>query len=474
MRYFYLAMAAFLSLSSASSAEPKLRLTDVTIGQNLEVFTQVRIEGPAPDKEWSLTIQSDAPDKLLLSRTPDGPGAPSIVLPMRPKWVASPEFYLQGYGKNTVVGYKASAPGFETGTAKANLEPSGVVFVRAAVGILGFRTTRGAEPFPLKLETGLLDKDLNFMAPQPVAGGHPVRVVLKSSDDRVGEVHNATLTIPGGESYAEAEFEPRGVGATNIKLELPPGFSTPPKLGVMPITVAVPGLAVTTEYVIGQNLQIAGTVALGERAPAEGLVVTLTTKDPKRMLLSKSRTEVGSECIQLTLPPHAVRGSYYIQALGNSGEVAYEATAPGYVSRTGAITLSPSGMVMGGPQGPPDEAELFRKEEADSLHGFVTTKSAAPTGITVFAVQLDPVTGRGADLTVQTMRPGISAALKFTSSKPDVGQIEPSEVVIQPGTDRAETKFVPSGVGSTDISLTTPEGFAKAKNATSLRVIVKE
>jgi hypothetical protein len=320
----------------------------------------------------------------------------------------------------------------------------------------------------------MLDSNLSYVAPQPIAGGTAVTVEVTSSNSSVGTIKPSTVSIEAGGVYAESEFQPVSAGETMVKVSVPPGFSTPAPLGTLPTTVVTPGIAVTSEATIGQNLQIAGSLSLGEPAPAGGVTVTLTSKDPKRLLLSLTATAVGSESIKLTIPPRGFSSPYYLQALADSGTESYVASAPGYRSRTGTITLAPSGMVMGGPQGPPDEAELFRKEEADNIHGFVTKVGGHPTAVTVFAAQLDPKTGRAADLTVQSMRPGVSAAIILKSSNSSVGRLDPPELVIQPGTDRAITNFIPAGAGSTDISIISPPGFGKAQNATSLRVIVKE
>ena len=169
-------------------------------------------------------------------------------------------------------------------------------------------------------------------------------------------------------------------------------------------------MAVTDEISIGYNLQTGGSQHLGEPAPAGGVVVTLTSNDPAKLLLSRTPDQVGSDCITIAIPAGGVGGaSYFIQALAGSGEVTYTATAPGFRTRTGTVTLTPSGLVMGGPQGPPDEAELINKEIAEGPHGFVTNLAErAGTIVTVYTVQLDPKTHRGADLTVQPVRAGVT------------------------------------------------------------------
>jgi hypothetical protein len=176
----------------------------------------------------------------------------------------------------------------------------------------------------------------------------------------------------------------------------------------------------------------------------------------------------------LEIPAGGVRASYHLQALGASGEVTYTGEARGFRTRTATITLTPSGVVLGGPQGPPDEAELLVKEIAEGPHGFVTPLKAAPTVVTVYTVQLDPKTHRGADLTVQRVRAGAAIRAVLANSNPQVGSLESVELTIPGGSSSAVTHFVPAHEGVTTVSLGLPHGYTKAANSTSLSVTVKD
>ncbi len=264
-------------------------------------------------------------------------------------------------------------------------------------------------------------------------------------------------------------------GQTALSVSVPRGFSVPAQFVSVATTVLVPGMAVTDEISIGYNLQTGGSLHLGEAAPAGGVTVTLTSSDPSKLLLSRTADQVGSDCITIAIPAGGVGGAYFIQALAGSGEVTYTATAPGFRTRTGTVTLTPSGLVMGGPQGPPDEAELINKEIAEGPHGFVTNLAErAGTIVTVYTVQLDPKTHRGADLTVQPVRAGVSIKALLSNSNPAVGKTKASEMTIMGGVSAASTHFVPDGAGTAEIAVATPTGHMKAGNSTSLTVIVKQ
>jgi hypothetical protein len=343
------------------------------------------------------------------------------------------------------------------------------------MGVQQLLTTTGSAKTDLVAYAALLDSEMNFVRPQAVAGGRSVSVTLTSSNPKVGTALPATVRLAGGTAVAGIEFRPLTAGQTTLSVTVPQGFSTPAQFVSVAATVLVPGMAVTDDISIGYNLQTGGSLHLGEPAPAGGVVVTLTSSDPSKLLLSRTPDQVGSDCITIPIPAGGVNGSYHIQALAGSGVVTYTATAPGFRARTGTVTLTPSGLVMGGPQGPPDEAELFNKQIAEGPHGFVTNVAdRAGTIVTVYTVQLDPKTLRGADLTVQPVRAGVSIKALLSNSNPAAGKMKASEMTIAGGVSAVSTHFTPEGVGSAEISVATPPGHTTARNSTSLTVIVKQ
>jgi hypothetical protein len=124
--------------------------------------------------------------------------------------------------------------------------------------------------------------------------------------------------------------------------------------------------------------------------------------------------------------------------------------------------------------GPPDEAELFRKEAADEVHGFqVNLSNRKSVSLGVYMLQLHPISHRGADITVQALRPGVSVTVQLESSNPAVGSIF-SPVTITGGSSATSAEFVPRSEGETVISVVTPPGLTPSNNATSQKAIVKE
>lgn len=468
MRYVCSATVALAILVPALLASPVqatgLVVTDATVGQNLETAGTVTLSGPVPAADLQITLTSNDPSRLLLSNTADGVGSASIVVNLQ-RAIREPEFYLQGLAKSGTATYTASAPGFSSGTAKVTLAPSGVVIGGPyGVGKPSFLTTTGSAKAKISVYSVLLDSSLNYVVPQLVAAGHSMSANIASSNPATGTIATASVKIPGGSSSAATLFQPAAQGETTLAVTADtPWVSRSAQFTTLTAKVVMPGLALTEGTLIGQNLQAGGNLSLGEAAPAGGVVVTLTCDNPDRMLLSATSTDKGSSSLKVKIPPGGMHASYFMQALGGSGQVTYSASAPGYRSRTATITLTVSGMVLIGPLS-------FTK--AGGSPGFVASlASGQPTTIYIYTAYLDPVTHRSADVTVQPLRPGVSLSVELKSSNPDVGTIA-SPVVIPPESNTGETRFTPLKPGMTVISVVTPPGYTASTNATALKTFV--
>jgi hypothetical protein len=473
MRTRHLPALTLLLLPGAAFATGRIALPNLTVGRNLQTIAAITLDDAAPPEGLAVKLTSSDPKRLLLSTSAEKAGAASITMTVRAGSRSSMEFFVQGLAATGTVSYTASATGFESAAGTVTLAPSGIVFARSGVPTAMLSTTTGA-PADVGVHTALLDESLNYVAPQTLAGGAGLRVAILTSDPKVGGAADPKLTIAAGGTSAMTHFKPAGPGMTTLSIDPPPGFSTPAQFATLPTAVIVPGISITDGVAVGQNLQIEGSLSLGEPAPAGGIDVKLASADPAKLLLAGKADEPGRPTVTVHFAAGAVSTTYYIQGIGNQGVVATTATAPGYRERTGEITLAHSGVVIGGPPGPPDEAELFRKEAADAPHGFMASLSGGvKVPLLVFTVQLDPATGRAADLTVQPLRAGMSLTAILHNSNPAIGRVESTTLTIKGGQHTATTEFIPLSAGSTTISVDTPKGFKESANATNLTVIVK-
>jgi len=451
-------------------AAPHLKMVNATVGKNLEIAANVGIEGSTSGQELEIKLTSSDPKKLLLSTNPEKAGSPSITVTSRGSW-QSPEFYVQGLVDSGSATYTASAPGYASADATVTLAPSAfVIALKSRVGLPGFQTTTGASPTELNVFSVLLDQAHKYVSPQALAGGMTAKVKLTSSNASVGAAQDSELTMLGGYNRIVTAFQPQAPGTATLALSVPPGFTAPAESGSITATVKIPGIGITDNFCVGQNLQIVGTVSLGQVAPAGGVKVTLTSNSPN-LLLSKEPTAVGTSTITMDVPAGRLNGTYFLQSLANTGMVTYTAKAPGYSDRTATIQLTPSGVVVIGPLTFP-EGQLLNKD-GPKEHGFLTSLAAGKnTTLEIYTVQLDPVSLRGADITVQALRAGMSITVPLESSDPNVGTVD-SQVTIRGGSADAPTTFKPVGVGTTRVSVVTPKEFTKATNDTSLKAIVK-
>jgi hypothetical protein len=231
-------------------------------------------------------------------------------------------------------------------------------------------------------------------------------------------------------------------------------------------------MAIIDELTIGENLEVGGTALLGRPAPPGGVALTMISSDPSLLLLSTGLTSPGSKSITITVPEGGRSVSYCLQALANSGTAMYTVSATGYLGRTGKVNLAPSGVFLG-VFGPPDEAEYFRQESADVPHGFVLGLSGRRSmPLTVYTTQLHPINHRGADVTVQPLRAGLSLQVTLKNSDPAIGTLAPS-VTIPGGSGEAVAEFTALEAGSTVVSVATPEGYTTAGNSTAFKAVVR-
>jgi hypothetical protein len=449
--------------------------SNVTVGQNLQADAMVGLTTVAPAGGLDLTLTSSDPSRALLALLPDAVGAASITVKVSPAFRVSPTFYVQGLANSGVVSYTASAPGYGSATGKIALAASGIVIAGPARFGNPIRTTFGrlsATPPVVAVYSAQLDSSGNFVVAQPIRAGSSAIVNITNSNPEVGTIDTSRLTIVAGSSNAATQFQTRSVGETTLSVDAASGFKLPAQFTSVKAIVSTPKLTMTEGLSIGANLEIKGAVLLGAPAPQGGVTVTLTSSDTSRLLLSPSATAPGSKTVMVAIPAGATNGPYYLQALTDSGTVTYTAEGPGYGSHTATITLAPSGVVIAGPSGPPDEAEILRPESPLRPGGFFSSVAGRATQVLVYTAYLDPKTRRGADITVQALRAGMSLTVGSKNSNPAVGTAADS-VTIVGGSEQGETQFKPLSVGSTELSVTTPEGFTTASNSTTLKAVVK-
>ena len=464
-------LIALLAIPRVTRAEePALRLTGALIGAKLETSSFVTLSDSAPEGGLTITIRSSDSSRLLVSAASDSRGESEISLRISAGGQRSPEFWLQALTGEDDAEITAEAQGYRPAEAKIKLTPSSVAMVGPGGGS-SFTTTTLSDPTFVQLVAVRLDDSLDIAEEQLVAGGISLALQVKSTNADVGHVADAVM-IPAGTSAARAKFEPAGEGQITLSLDLPNGLTTG-KQGTVSVLVRRPGIAVSDHLVIGKDLEVGGVLSLGAPAPDGGVSVRLASSNEKRILLSDAREKEGSGELTIHVPAGEATANYFIQSLGDSGEVTYTASASGFSERTATVGMSPSGIVLT-PEfhGPPDEANVMRREGIEGRHEFATNLNPPnPTRLIAWTAQLDPKTLRAADITVQPLRAGVHITVGIESSNPAVGQAN-DNITIGGGSESGKFDFTPLSSGSTQLSVLTPAGFTTPANATVVLAVV--
>jgi hypothetical protein len=289
-----------------------------------------------------------------------------------------------------------------------------------------------------------LDSLFNFVQVQPLRGGASASVTVQSSNTNVGTISLSPVPFNGGDQSASTQFNAVLSGSTTLTAGVPAGFNLP-AAGANTLTVAVnPAGLVPPAVTVGKGLEANASVALNGVAPGGGLTVSITSNDPGKLLFSKTPTDPGSASIDVLVPGGFGRTpDFYVYGLASSGTATYNASAAGFGTVTGTVTLAPSGFVIQGP------API-------GTASFLTTTGASSTGINVWSALLDSSRNF---VSTQALAGDASVNVNVLSSDTSKGTITTSPVMIAGGSVLATTQFQPASPGNTTLSVGTPVGF---------------
>lgn len=466
-------LASILAPVLMLAADPTIAApaSSPTVGRNLQVSSSLKLSDPAPDDGLEVTITSDDPARLLLSRTPNAPPSKSIAIRVGPHYFESPDFVIHSLDDKGTATYTASAKGYSSGKGTVKFGKSAIL-IFAPLRAPRLWTTPSA-PQRVGIQASLIDDAGKLVEAQLVSTDTVVDLV--TSNPKTGTFKPASVTIAAGESTVGVEFTPAGVGTATLTVKPAAGFSAATEFASVDARVELPGLAVPGQITVGKDLQTSGPLLLGQPAPAGGVEVTLTSSDPKRLVLSASPDQLGSGVLKVRIPQGTSTSHVYVQGLASEGTVTYTASAPGYRERVAPVHLAPSGfMVVYAPHGAPDEAEYLRPKSRIPRPFVASLSAKIPEHVAVWSVYLDPVTLRGADMTAQSLRPGVTVPVELSSSDPTVGKVEPSLVKVDGSAPSFRAEFKPLRPGQTVITVNTPPGFLTPSNATAVTATVKE
>ena len=393
-----------------SVRNPKLTFNDIEIGKNLSGTMAVIADPRVGDSRFNLIITSSDPNLVCLS-DPSGACMESIKV----------------------------VPG--NGFAVVGLSDSGTAQIRYANALLG----EGSATVTLTRPVIGLSRFGGLTTPLPLGQFRTMGFEFASSSGVLGSLRPGTGPQPAVTASDPKIITVSEITATGFKITaVGPGqatlnISAPGFDAKDPVTITVvnPTLALSVSSsgkLIGQNLQVPFTVS----APTQGVApeIRVRSSNPK-VLVSTSSFTAGAETAT------AINGfaTIYVQSLTDSGTATITISSTGYEDAQITYRLTPSGFAW------------------SALQASVSTYSNS--AIAVFSYALDP--DSLLPLTIQSLRPGLTARPSFSSSNPSVGTV---------GFSGINAFFTAGEPGITDISLTQPEGFASPSARTRFRIAV--
>jgi trimeric autotransporter adhesin len=471
----YTVSAPSTDITLASYFDYQAYGTYLTVGYNMETVSPLYgfLLTAAPS-DRTVTLTSGDGSRLKLSADPSAAGSASLTFHIAAGQIATPPFYMQALAGTGTVNLTFDVPGYNQTVRPITLAPSGFY----ASG--GGATTPFAAPVALGASAAVLDPvSLNMIAGgQMRPGAPPVTVSFINGTPSVGTLSASSMTFNPGDTSRTVTFQALTAGSDTIGLSVPAGYVLAANSPAIVYTVTLPGTGFTyspgcptcgiygSYATVGYNLQSAPIygVLFGQSPTTQ--VVTITSDDSTKLLLTADPTAVGSGSLTFTLAAgQTTTPAFYLQSLAGAGAVAIHIATPSFTTSAQPITLLPSGFALQSPGN-------FTSHLTDSA----TTLQIAPAA-------LDPVY-----LNVyafQPVRPGatnnIATVVMVDNPNPDpnapspVGTLTPSNQVVFVGADVPGyliTSFQPTHPGSTVIHIEPQPGSGYSTASSQIVAVV--
>jgi hypothetical protein len=441
---------------------PRVNVNAATIGKDLQVTGGVSLGDSAPAGGRIVTLTSNSPD-VLLSKSRTSLGTQSLTFDVAAGNSGVGTFYIQSLASTGTATLTATADGYQTGTNTVTLRPSGFILSTHTTGVGGnVTTTTFSANFDVIVQPAVLTTAGTLDAYQELrAGLAPVSVNLTNTDvegANIGALSGTSVIFNSTEITKKVQFDPANAGRARIGATAPTGFATPTTGASFLVIVNAPNISLGN-VTIGKDLQVTHNASLAERAPVT-TPMTITSDSPD-VRLSASRTALGSQSLTFQI---AAGGSsvptFYVQSLAGAGTATLTASAPGYNTKTVAITLRASGFAV--------------STASSGIGGNVATTTFAAN----FAVKITPVmlTAQGQVDGIYELRAGF-APVQIAASVTDlagsgVGSLLGNPVTIGANESEKTMQFDPQTAGRARVAITQPAGFTAPSVGSSFDVTV--
>ena len=383
-------------------------------GNGLQASLQFRYDPAGP---VNVTVSVDDPSLAVISNAASVSGTDHLTIAAGATFNDQYTFYVQGRSSSGATTLRISFPEGERDVT-VNLLPSGVGFNYTTGSVLqGYSQEAYVVAFALDRNTGI-----GVFQQTPVPG--PGITVHFSADPGIQLNHtSAVLTSGNAQAAVDLTLPPAGQQAT-LTVSADGASSVSP----LTSTLKLGSTSVPTGPIQLTNVILAhGELRVYSLSIATG-VATITSSDPRNVLVSALPTDPGATSIAL---PKGAQ-SFYIHALGDSG--VYNLTldspgGPGYVIQVGLQPLQlgfyGSVIPLGGSSVWQVQLNAYTLRPGfGPLHFTVQSSNPAVAAVTPAAFDMSSASTA---LTVSGISPG-SAQLTITGP-PDVYIVPPAAIV---------------------------------------------
>jgi hypothetical protein len=445
-----------LTLTVIGGVSGKFTISPISVGKNLQGLITVSMAQPAPDGGLAVSLTSGDGTKLQFSgqsgltsqlATTIGAGQTSIGV------------FVHALSDNGTVAVTAAATNL-SGQGAVTLTPSG--FVLSAGVTTGSFTANQGSSTTITVSSARLDANNVFAEYQPIRNGYSTAVALSNTSPTVGSLSPQSVTFTAGDSNKTTAFIAANTGSTNqasatLTASVPTDFSLPANNANTMIAFIAGAGILPCNATVGKSMEAPCNITLNGTA-ANLLNVTVTSNDPSKLLLSATPDGAGQASITVVVAPnHSISSTFYVYGLDSNGSPTYTATATGFGSTTGTVTLAPSGFIITGP----------------NLGYDFATNTQLPVGVSVYSALLTPT---GDFSAAQNVAGGLSINVNVTATDiapaVGVGTLNPSQLTIAGGTGSAGTYFQPAGAGTTQLAVVQPSGFTIPNQYSTVKATV--
>jgi hypothetical protein len=201
--------------------------------QPLGISTQAPVgyyDLPVVARSKNVTISSSDAGKLVLSADPKTLGSGTLTIP------AGSTFYLQALDNHGIAYVTASLDGFTDTTFPVQLGGTGILLTAETNGTSSLLKDDGVYT---TLESGTTRILLNLASVDPESGSNPTLsqvsllpgidplIFVQSTNPAVGIIQRSPASLDDPRSLVTVDFQPVGLGVTEVSAIQPPGFTMP-------------------------------------------------------------------------------------------------------------------------------------------------------------------------------------------------------------------------------------------------------